>query len=414
MNEALIQNDAVIFGILVLMLGAVFYTSDSKFWFWKKFYSWIPSVLVCYFLPSLLYSFGIIDPSKSNLYFMASRYLLPTSLVLLTISVDVKELLKLGPKAIIMFFTGTVGIIIGGPIGLLLISYVAPEVINAPPTEEIWRGMSTIAGSWIGGSANQTAMKEVFEVGGQLFSKMVAVDVIMGNLWLALLMLGIGKEKKINKLLNADNHAIENLKNRIEGFQKRSLKPASLSDILKILAIGFGCMGLSHFLSDLIAPYLSINFPELQNYSLTSGFFWIVVLAATLGLLLSFTRARSLEQVGASKFGSVMVYVLIATIGMNMNILSVFQNPGLFLLGFIWISFHAILLILVAKIIRAPYFFIAVGSQANVGGAASAPIVASYFSPSLAPVGVLLAVLGYVVGTYGAYICGLLLQVVSP
>ena len=414
MNEALIQNDAVIFGILVLMLGAVFYTSDSKFWFWKKFYSWIPSVLVCYFLPSLLYSFGIIDPSKSNLYFMASRYLLPTSLVLLTISVDVKELLKLGPKAIIMFFTGTVGIIIGGPIGLLLISYVAPEVINAPPTEEIWRGMSTIAGSWIGGSANQTAMKEVFEVGGQLFSKMVAVDVIMGNLWLALLMLGIGKEKKINKLLNADNHAIENLKNRIEGFQKRSLKPASLSDILKILAIGFGCMGLSHFLSDLIAPYLSINFPELQNYSLTSGFFWIIVLAATLGLLLSFTRARSLEHVGASKFGSVMVYVLIATIGMNMNILSVFQNPGLFLLGFIWISFHAILLIFVAKIIRAPYFFIAVGSQANVGGAASAPIVASYFSPSLAPVGVLLAVLGYVVGTYGAYICGLLLQVVSP
>ena len=414
MNEALIQNDAVIFGILVLMLGAVFYTSDSKFWFWKKFYSWIPSVLVCYFLPSLLYSFGIIDPSKSNLYFMASRYLLPTSLVLLTISVDVKELLKLGPKAIIMFFTGTVGIIIGGPIGLLLISYVAPEVINAPPTEEIWRGMSTIAGSWIGGSANQTAMKEVFEVGGQLFSKMVAVDVIMGNLWLALLMLGIGKDKKINKLLNADNHAIENLKNRIEGFQKRSLKPASLSDILKILAIGFGCMGLSHFLSDLIAPYLSINFPELQNYSLTSGFFWIIVLAATLGLLLSFTRARSLEHVGASKFGSVMVYVLIATIGMNMNILSVFQNPGLFLLGFIWISFHAILLIFVAKIIRAPYFFIAVGSQANVGGAASAPIVASYFSPSLAPVGVLLAVLGYVVGTYGAYICGLLLQVVSP
>jgi uncharacterized membrane protein len=184
--------------------------------------------------------------------------------------------------------------------------------------------------------------------------------------------------------------------------------------MLKILAIGFGCMGLSHFLSDLIAPYLSINFPELQNYSLTSGFFWIILLAATLGLLLSFTRARSLEHVGASKFGSLMVYVLIATIGMNMNILSVFQNPGLFLLGFIWISFHAILLIVVAKIIRAPYFFIAVGSQANVGGAASAPIVASYFSPSLAPVGVLLAVLGYVVGTYGAYICGLLLQVVSP
>ncbi|OUU02756.1 MAG: hypothetical protein CBB92_02490 [Flammeovirgaceae bacterium TMED32] len=414
MNEALIQNDAVIFGILMLMLGAIFYTSDCNFWFWKKFYGWVPSVLICYFLPSLLYSFGIIDPTKSNLYFMASRYLLPTSLILLTLSVDVKELIKLGPKAIIMFSTGTVGIILGGPIALLLISYIAPEVINAPPTEEIWRGMTTIAGSWIGGSANQTAMKEVFEVGGSLFSKMVAVDVIMGNLWLAILMLGIGKNKKINQLLMADDRAIENLKNRMEYFQQKSAKTASLSDIVKILAIGFGCMGLSHFLSDLIAPYLSINFPQLQDYSLTSGFFWIVVIAATLGVALSFTRARSLEHVGASKFGSLMVYVLIATIGMNMDILAVFENPGLFLIGFIWIGFHAMLLMVVAKIIKAPYFFVAVGSQANVGGAASAPIIAAYFSPSLAPVGVLLAVLGYVVGTYGAYICGLLLQGVSP
>ena len=414
MNEDLIQNDAVIFGILMLILGAVFYTSDSKLWFWKKFYGWVPSVLVCYFLPSLLYSFGIIDPTKSNLYFMASRYLLPTSLILLTLSVDVKELIKLGPKAIIMFFTGAVGIILGGPIALLLISYIAPEVINAPPTEEIWRGMTTIAGSWIGGSANQTAMKEVFEVGGPLFSKMVAVDVIMGNLWLAILMLGIGKNKKINQLLKADDRAIENLKNRMEDFQQKSAKTASLSDIVKILAIGFGCMGLSHFLSDLIAPYLVVNFPQLQDYSLTSGFFWIVVIAATLGVALSFTHARSLEHVGASKLGSLMVYVLITTIGMNMDILAVFENPGLFLIGFIWIGFHAILLIVVAKIIKAPYFFIAVGSQANVGGAASAPIVAAYFSPSLAPVGVLLAVLGYVVGTYGAYICGLLLQGVSP
>tara|TARA_X000001036_G_C20651402_1_gene795138 strand:- start:40 stop:1284 length:1245 start_codon:yes stop_codon:yes gene_type:complete len=414
MNEALIQNDAVIFGVLMLMLGAVFYTSHSKFWFWKFFYDWVPSVLVCYFLPSLLYSFGIIDPSKSNLYFMASRYLLPTSLVLLTISVDVKELIKLGPKAIIMFFTGTVGIILGGPIALLLISYIAPEVINAPPTEEIWRGMSTIAGSWIGGSANQIAMKEVFDVGGSLFSKMVAVDVIMGNLWLAFLMLGIGKNKRINQLLKADDQAIENLKNRMANFQQKSAKIASLSDIVKILAIGFGCMSLSHFLSDLIVPYLSVNFPQLKDYSLTSGFFWIVVIAATLGVSLSFTRIRSLEHVGASKFGSLMLYVLIATIGMNMNILAVFENTGLFLLGFIWISFHAVLLILVAKIVKAPYFFVAVGSQANVGGAASAPIVAAYFSPSLAPVGVLLAVLGYVVGTYGAYISGLLLQGVSP
>ena len=126
MKEGMIHNDAVIFGMLMLVLGFVFHTSSSPRLFWKKFYGWVPTVLVCYFLPSLLFSFGVVDPTESNLYFMASRYLLPTSLVLLTISVDLKELVKLGPNALIMFLTGSVGIILGGPIALLFISFVAP------------------------------------------------------------------------------------------------------------------------------------------------------------------------------------------------------------------------------------------------------------------------------------------------
>jgi len=220
MKEGMIHNDAVIFGMLMLVLGFVFHTSSSPRLFWKKFYGWVPTVLVCYFLPSLLFSFGVVDPTESNLYFMASRYLLPTSLVLLTISVDLKELVKLGPKALIMFLTGSVGIILGGPIALLFISFVAPGVIEAPPTEEIWRGMTTIAGSWIGGSANQAAMKEVFNVSGGLFSKMVAVDIIMGNLWLAVVMFGIGKNKQINQILKADDTAIEELKIKMATFQE--------------------------------------------------------------------------------------------------------------------------------------------------------------------------------------------------
>ena len=108
------------------------------------------------------------------------------------------------------------------------------------------------------------------------------------------------------------------------------------------------------------------------------------------------------------------IYILVATIGMKMNVLAIFDNPALFVIGFIWMSIHAILLIIVAKIINAPFFFLAVGSQANVGGAASAPVVASAFHPSLAPVGVLLAVMGYAIGTYGAWLCGILMQGVSP
>ncbi len=409
MNQPFITNDAVIFGILMLMLGLVFQTSASDHPFWKKFYSYVPALLICYFLPSLMKATGLINPSESNLYFVASRYLLPASLVLLTISVDLKEIAKLGSKAIIMFLTGTVGIMIGGPLTIIIFSYVAPDLVGGIAPNEVWRGMTTIAGSWIGGGANQATMKEVFNVSDELFSTMVTVDIIVGNAWLGILIAGVAVTKLIDKKLKADSSAIESLKKKMEDYQASVTKTPDLTDLMKVLMIGFACTGLAHFGSDLIVPFLE-QYPSLKQYSLTSGFFWIVVIATTLGVVLSFTRARQLEGVGASRVGRAFIYILVATIGMNMDILAIFSNPGYFFLGITWILFHVALLAIVAKLIKAPYFFIAVGSTANVGGAASAPVIASEFHPSLAPVGVLMAVLGYVLGTYGAYLCGLMMQ----
>lgn len=413
-NQPLITNDAVVFGILIVILALVFATASSRRPGWQKFYSVVPTVLLCYFIPSLLNSLGVISGAHSNLYFVASRYLLPASLVLLTVSVDLKEILKLGPKALIMFFAGTVGIMLGGPLAIIVFSFLAPDVVTGEPGQEIWRGMTTIAGSWIGGGANQTAMREVFGVGGELFSTMVTVDILIGNLWLAFLLYGTGRSEKIDKFLKADTTAIEEVKNKIESYRLSIMRIPNMADTLLILAVGFGVTGLSHFGADLIAPWIANNFPGLEEYSLTSGFFWIVVIATTLGLALSFTRARDLEGAGASRLGSVFLYILVATIGMEMNLLAIFENPGMFLVGIFWIMCHILIMLGIAKLIKAPFFFVAVGSQANVGGAASAPIVASAFNPSLAPVGVLLAVLGYAAGTYGAYICGLMMQAVAP
>ena len=179
------------------------------------------------------------------------------------------------------------------------------------------------------------------------------------------------------------------------------------------MGLGFGLTGLSHLLGNPLAAWIGRVAPHLERYSLTSAFFWIVVLATTFGLVASFTRARSLEGAGASKIGQVLVYVLVATIGMQMNLGAVFTNPGLFMVGLIWISIHAALLLIVARLLRAPVFYLAVGSQANIGGAASAPVVAAAFHPALAPVGVLLAVLGYALGTYGAWLCGQLMRMVT-
>lgn len=413
-STALITNDAVVLGLLAMILGFVFHTSHSANPFWQKFYRYVPSILLCYFIPSLFNSFGIIDGEHSQLYQMASRYLLPVCLVLLTLSVDFRAILGLGPKALILFLTGTVGIILGGPIALAAVGHFYPEQLGGEGADAAWRGMSTIAGSWIGGSANQAAMKEVFQPSGEIFSVMITVDVLVANIWTAVLLWMAANSARIDQANGADTRAIEHLKHKIEKYQAENSRNPSTSDLMTIIAVGFGVAGLSHWLANLIVPWVQENAPELAMYSLTSTFFWIVVLATTFGLLLSGTKLRHLEATGASKVGSVMVYILVATIGMHMDVTAIFDYPVMFLVGIVWMSVHAALLLGMMKLLKAPVFYMAVGSQANVGGAASAPVVAAAFHPALAPVGVLLAVLGYALGTYGGYLSALMMQAVAP
>ena len=411
----LITNDAIVLGILMAILGVVFITAHSEVPLWKKFYTYVPPLLLCYFVPSVFSTAGLYSGEVSKLYTIASQYLLPTSLVLLTISIDLKAIGRLGPKAVIMFLGGTVGIIIGGPLAVLIVSLINPELVGGQGPEAIWRGLATIAGSWIGGSANQTAMKEVYEVGDRLFSVMIAIDVLVANIWMACLLFAAGRAKQIDTRVGADTSAIDEVKTKVEEFRSRVARIPALKDTISVLAVGFVVTAISHLGADLIAPQIERHAPGLAQFSLTSKFFWIVVIATTGGLLLSISsRVRGLEGVGASTLGSVLLYVLIATIGMKMNILAVFDQPALFLVGAIWMAFHAATMLLLAWLIKAPLFFLAVGSQANVGGAASAPVVASAFHPALAPVGVLLAVLGYALGTYGVWLSGQLMRLVAP
>ena len=173
-HTALITNEAVVFGLLMAILGAIFWAaSEPRF---KKFFSIVPALLLCYFLPSLLTNTGLV-PKDTNIYYIASRYLLPASLVLLTISIDLKAVIGLGPKALIMFFTATFSVIIGGPLALLIVSWISPETVGGIGPDAVWRGFSTIAGSWIGGGANQAALYEVYKPSESIYSAMITVDV---------------------------------------------------------------------------------------------------------------------------------------------------------------------------------------------------------------------------------------------
>ena len=412
-HTPLFTNDATVFGIICILLGLVFYTANSQTPFWQKFYMFVPSVLLCYFLPSLLNTFGLIDGENSQLYFVASRYLLPACLVLLTISVDIKAIAKLGSKAVMLFFTGTIGIVIGGPLALLVVSVFVPELIGVNGPDAVWRGMTTVAGSWIGGSANQAAMKEIYGAGDQMFSAMVTVDIIVANLWMAVLLIMAANSKAIDAKTGADTSAIDELKAKVQDFEAKHSRTPSLTDIMLIVAVGMGVTGFAHLFADNITPYFVENFPGLAKFSFHSSFFWMIIFASTVGVILSFTRVRRLEGAGASKIGSAFLYILIATIGMKMDVTMIADAPVYFVIGVIWMLIHASLMLVVAKLIKAPLFYMAVGSQANVGGAASAPVVAAAFHPSLAPVAVMLAVLGYTVGTYMAWLCGQVLQAIN-
>lgn len=425
----LVTKDTVVFGMLMACLAFVFYTSSQKKGFWSKFYKVVPALLLCYLLPSILSSTGIIaaewntitetgkvEENESSLYFMASRYLLPAALVLMTLSIDLKAVFNLGPKALVMFLTGTLGIIIGGPLAIIIIGSVSPETVGGTGADAVWRGLSTLAGSWIGGSANQAAMLEVYNFNQAKYGGMVLVDIVVANLWMAILLMGIGYSTKIDKWLGADSSAIETLKTRVSNYAASVKREATLTDIMIMLGLAFGSVSVAHFGGDYLASTLE-NIPSISKNIylsfLTSSFFWLISIATLLGILLSYTPVKKYEGAGASRIGSIFIYILVATIGVKMDLTQILENPWLILVGIVWMTIHALLLILVAKLIKAPYFFLAVGSQANVGGAASAPIVAAEFHPALASVGVLLAVFGYVVGTIGAIACTLMMQIVA-
>ena len=438
--QPIFTDDFIVLGILFAVLAFVFYTSSSKHKFWKSFYTIFPSLLLCYLIPSILSSLGVIAPEwhkmdengtflldengdpilqKLSLYYVASRLLLPAALVLLILSIDMKALLSLGNKALIMFLTGTAGIILGGPIAILIVSFISPQTVGGEGFDAIWRGLSTIAGSWIGGGANQTAMLEIYKFNPDKFGSMILVDIIVANIWMAILLYGIGKKEKIDAWLKADNSAIEALKIRVSEYTESVKRMPTLKDYMIILGVVFASVAFSLWMSVRAPEWVGSFFPGVLDPSSTFStfgdkFFWLVSIATILGLVYSYTPLKAYEGMGASTLGSIFIYILVATIGMKMDLRSIVDNPGLIFVGLIWMAVHATLLIIVAKWIKAPYFFFAVGSQANVGGAASAPIVAREFHPSLAGVGVLLAIFGYIIGTFGAIICAMIMSAVAP
>ncbi len=405
-----------ILAVLLAVLAALFWISEQAAG--RKLFSIIPMLVFCYFVPTTLTTIGLI-PEASHLYEWIKTYLLPCSLVLLIIALDLPGIIRLGPKAVIMLLAGTTGVLIGGPVALLIFKQFVPE--------DTWQGLAALCGSWIGGGANMVALGDIVGVSDDMFAKIIIVDVFVANIWMGILLYLAGKQEAIDRWTGADTSAIEDLKKRVAEFEAKTSRVPTLTDLILIVAIGFICMWFSYIGGN----WLGANIGTIDEKATSalraiegpdaiaifkpflSATTWKFILVTTIGLILSFTPVRKLDGAGASKIGTLMLFVLVASIGAHANFNAIMGAPVLVALGAVWMLFHIVIMLGVGKLIKAPIFFIAVGSQANIGGAASAPIVASAFHPTLAPVGVLLAVAGYVLGTYAGLLCIVLLKIVA-
>lgn len=411
MNEpvrtALITNDIVVLGILAAVLGGVFWASSRQSGALRRFFDFVPPLLLSYFIPGILNSLGVIDGVHSQLYNpVASRVLLPASLVLLTLTVDIPAILRLGPRLLLMYVATSISIMLGGVLAFLAMRAMFPATMGG----DTWGGMAALAGSWIGGGANMVAMKEIFHVDAVTFGQFAVVDAAVAYVWMAVLLLLAQRATAIDARQKADTTALDDLKRRLADFRSQHERPASLADMAMIFGLAFGTVGLAHWVAGEFTPWIAQQAPWAKRAGLAEPLMWIIAICTATGLSLSFTRVRRLDGVGASTIGTLLLYVMIACIGMQMDIGAVFDKPALLLLGVLWLGCHIVILWLVGRLIRAPLFYFAVGSFSHIGGPASAPVVASAFHPALAPVGALLGTLGYATGTALAYLLGLMLK----
>ncbi len=361
-------------------------------WFFDR----LPPVIWAYFLPMLSTTFGII-PSASPAYDWMSRYLLPFALFLMMLTVDLPAITRLGPKALIIMFVGTIGVVLGGPLAYMLFGGMIAD-------PEAWKGFAALSGSWIGGTANMLAIAESVGASDSTLAPLIVVDTVVGYSWMAVLLALSAYQARFDAWVKADTSSLDSANATLASLDQER-RAASTAGLLVLFGIGFAAAVLSRTWGDML--------PSLGDPTIISSGTWAVLIAVTAGLMLSFTPMRRLEREGASAMGYAGLYLLLASIGASANLAAVLQTPVYLLAGVVWILFHALLMLLAAKLLRAPLFYVATGSMANIGGAASAPIVAGVYLPAMAPVGLLLAIAGYILGIYFGLVCAWLLGMIA-
>lgn len=341
----------------------------------------LPPIFWIYFTPMLASTAGIIDPGHP-LYAEIIHFILPASLVLLLIPVDIKAILRLGRPALLMMLTGTAGIIIATPLAVFLFQAWLPA--------GAWSGFGALSGSWMGGSSNMIAVKEAIGTPDDIFAPMVLVDTLVGYSWMGFLIALSGFQERLDRWNGSNRKILDELAGKISPHELPHTRKLKLWPSFLVLLVAGACAAGVTFTARF--------FPEIEN--VITNFAWVIILISTLGILLSLTPVRYLEKCGSTKIGSFLIYYVITAIGAQASLSKMGNVWILIAVGLFIVIFHGTLLFCVWRKVKAPVFLLAAASQANIGGVVSGPIVAAVYQPGLAPVGLLLAILGNITGTY--------------
>jgi len=390
--------------ICAVICALVFWSTGFKAA--EKFYRVVPSVVLVYYLPTFASSFGLL-PAQSPAYDWMRDWLLPFSLFILMVTTDIPAILGIGRKAILMMLTGTLGIMVGGPVAFLLCKAWLPE--------DSWKILAALSGSWIGGGGNFAAIKEAVGAPDSLVGPIIIVDTAVGYTWTGVLLFLSRHRKWFNRINRASADEILALNHDCGRSEAENRKASGVADILGILAIGLlgvlACGWAGSWADGQAGPLLRTWAPDLA--AVFSRFTWMVILITSVGIALSFTPLRRIGGRGGTSMAYAALYLFLASLGARADIHGLLEAPIFLLVGAVWILVHVIVLFLGARLFRAPLFLVAVGSQANIGGVATAPIVAAAYYESLAPIGVLMGILGYLVGNYAGLVTAYLLKLAA-
>ncbi len=381
-------------GILTILCGI------AAFFFWLehrtqwKLFHFFPPLLFIYMLPAVLSNAGLIEgrtviPNSAEVYDMLKDYVLPMFLVIMLLKVDVISTVRVMGKGVFVMLLGTTGVILGAPIACWLFKGVLPP--------ETWKAFGTLAGSWIGGTGNMAAVAGGLEVSDSpQFGLAVLGDNLVYIAWLPILLSSKNCAAWFNRVMKVNPKRIQMLES-VEAVKSSKAEPLKMRHFLYLFGLGFAAIWVSNEL----AGHLK-EFPPILTTST-----WKILLITTIGLGLSLTPARKIPA--SHELAMALVYVFVANMGAKADVSGLAGSAGWFVLAcYVWIAIHGAFCLLGAWLFRVDVHSTAIASAANIGGAASAPIVAAHHNDKLVPVSVLMALIGYAVGNYGAFLAAYL------